>query len=371
MSSLAMETGVSRTDWSAIKAPSALSVSEVPLDRWDAFAMEFRDTVPDQTAAYATARWGAERVRGLSVGDGSRSLGGALVIDFSLPLIGRGLSVVKFGPLWRRKGETAENRALELVVSALQRHVAGEGHKALVILPLPDPAAPDLLASTLLTAGFTRRGSIPNPERYCVNLGLDLDAQRASLHSKWRYNLKQAQKAKLEIGLATGEAGLASFMQLYGAMTERKRFADHSSIDCLAAMMQAVQPEMRPEIVIVNHEGRPTAGAVISSFGDRALYLFGATDDRALPLHAGFALQWWILEHLTNRGCLWYDLGGTEGDEGLARFKRHFVGNAGVVTDRLDEYAYAVDPVSRVIASGVFALRGLQRRRAQPVASAA
>jgi len=346
-------------------ALSPLAPKEVRLiapDRWDELASTFRDVVPEQTAAYACARWGRDRVRCLAVSENGQVIGGGLLVDFNLPVLQRGLSVLKFGPLWRMSSQDDDPDRLNAVIHALQSHVADIEKRCLIMIPLPDPLSPGHMADALLAAGFQHRGSIPDPARYLVNLGIDLAAQRSSLHGKWRYNLKKAQSQNLEIAIVPGDEGLATFMQLYDAMLLRKRFDDHSGIDALPAMVTAAVPSLRPEIVIARLDGTPTAGAVISRAGDRAMYMFGATDDRALGVKAGYALHWWILEHLTGSGPLWYDLGGAEGDPGLAQFKRQFVGAKGIITERLDEYAYATDPISRVAAFSIFGLRNAKRR---------
>jgi len=71
-----------------------------------------------------------------------------------------------------------------------------------------------------------------------------------------------------------------------------------------------------------------------------AYYMFGATNDKALPVRAGYALQWAVLDKL--RGTTrWYDLGGAP-EPGLRQFKNGFVGKAGVVVTLPGEFHYAV-----------------------------
>jgi hypothetical protein len=67
---------------------------------------------------------------------------------------------------------------------------------------------------------------------------------------------------------------------------------------------------------------------VVAVCGDTAFYVFGATDDAALALNAGYALQWWIVEWLSTLPVRWYDLGGEALDAGLRQFKKGLVGKA-------------------------------------------
>ena len=83
----------------------------------------------------------------------------------------------------------------------------------------------------------------------------------------------------------------------------------------------------------MRHEGEVVAGAIIFKAGDRAVYLYGATNDKALPLRAGYFMHWHIIRWLRdNTPAHWYDLGGTDGFQGLHQFKKGMVGDAGVIT---------------------------------------
>ena len=123
-------------------------------------------------------------------------------------------------------------------------------------------------------------------------------------------------------------------MKLYGQMLARKKFQDTSAINTLSDLVHGEVAAHRPSFILVYHDGEPTAGAAIDTSGERAVYLYGATDDRALRLRAGYALHWWIAEWLCqNPRIRWYDLGGSDGDSGLHQFKKGFVGKRGVIVD--------------------------------------
>ncbi len=74
------------------------------------------------------------------------------------------------------------------------------------------------------------------------------------------------------------------------------------------------------------------AGAVIFTRGDTACYLYGATDDAALGLRAGYFLHWHVIRWLRDHTrATYYDLGGTDGFAGLHQFKNGMVGEAGYI----------------------------------------
>jgi hypothetical protein len=115
-------------------------------------------------------------------------------------------------------------------------------------------------------------------------------------------------------------------------MLDRKKFADHSAYETVPALMAMDNERLRPELFFVRHLGEVIAGAIIFKAGDRAVYLYGATNDRALPLRAGYFMHWHIIRWLRdNTPAKWYDLGGTDGFQGLHQFKKGMVGEAGVI----------------------------------------
>ena len=54
-------------------------------------------------------------------------------------------------------------------------------------------------------------------------------------------------------------------------------------------------------------------GALVCSLmGDTAIYLLGATSEKAMELKAANFLQWQAMMWLKDRGARWYDLGGID-----------------------------------------------------------
>src|SRR5207249_1458977 len=123
--------------------------------------------------------------------------------------------------------------------------------------------------------------------------------------------------------------GLDAFRAMHATTMIRKRFDETAAVDRLPALATRLPEPLRPHFVLARHAGRPVAGAVIAPCGDTAFYVFGASDEAALPLNAGYALQWWIVGWVATLGARWYDLGGEAGTPGLRQFKKGLVGNRG------------------------------------------
>ncbi len=333
---------------------------------WDALAAEFDDAVHEQTGCFNAARWGKKNIENVAFRLGGKIIGGASVIIFRLPVFKTGIAIVKWGPLWRKNGEAPNIDYLKTVLSLLQEEFAGRRGLYLTVMPTAAPVYTQKIVESLQALGFKTGRSVPAPERYLVNVAMDEEERRKSLSQKWRYNLKKSAKHGFEIKIVKDHEGFESFMSLYKTMLERKKFNDTSAINTLENLMEIESETFRPLIVLLSHQGVLTAGAVIDMSGDQAVYLYGATDDRALSLNAGYAIHWFIADHLSNlKSVRWYDLGGNDLDGGLHQFKKGFVGKTGVICENPPSYHYASTGRAQLVGNTVFMFKHLKRKAAK------
>ena len=141
----------------------------------------------------------------------------------------------------------------------------------------------------------------------------------------------------------------------------RKKFADRDPVDLIPAMMSELPGRLRPRVFLARHQGEPVAGAVIGVHGDTAYYLFGASNENALALNAGYALHWAIVSGLRTESAQWYDLGGEAGEHGLRQFKKGLVGKRGAVVAVKGEYEYAHGFGAKFSVNAIMTVRRLRR----------
>ena len=335
-----------------------VTVERVSGDKWDAFAAGFAEANQEQAHCYNAARWSAERLEHVIIRRGGQLIGGAIIILVKLPGFDRGVALTKWGPLWRRLGRESDPSTLRAILEALKHEYAVTRGYYLTVLPHAEPEVGAVVLQTLESLDFHPGWSWNHPDRYLVNVHTDPEELRKSLAQKWRYNLNKSAKNALHIEVADHETGLEQFMALYNRMMARKQFFDSSTIHTLPALMRSPIKAFRPEIVLLRHNGRPTAGAVVDLSGERAVYLYGATDDAALGLKAGYAMHWWIAEWLCGMPDIrWYDLGGTDGDAGLRQFKKGMVGKSGEILPTPPSHDYRGSIASAAIGRTIFVLR--------------
>lgn len=313
----------------------------VPTTAWDEIAAKFDGLCQEQLMAFAAVRWPGTTLEPMVFRLNGEVVGGALVIVQRLPLGIGAIAVCKWGPML---ADTGRPDALAIYAGMVEAMIAEFSRKRGLMLSIVPKAAASTVNEEyehLVARGF-RPGALLNyPLRYIVRIGLADDEQRKSLEQKWRYQLGKAERHGMSFEHGTPDR-LAEFTALYERMLVRKRFTDYSAYDTIPAMMALPEGPARPELFFVREGGEVIAGAIIFKGGERAVYLYGATLDRALPLRAGYFLHWnivrWLRDH-TKAG--WYDLGGSDGFAGLHQFKKGLVGSAGFITPvpRIANYA--------------------------------
>jgi hypothetical protein len=344
-------------------AALAVEVLDRPGPAWDEMTAQFADAAYEQSVAYTASRWGARRLVGIVLRDPRRRpVAAALAVSVGLPLAGAGFAHVKFGPLWRVRGADASPETLVQALLALRREF-GERRGLLVrVTPPVDPGFEGSWIPALRAAGFSSSATLPNPERYLVDLSLPDAEQLASFGDRWRAQLKKAA-TDLAFEELSGDAALAHFQTAFHAMLRRKRFADRHGLEALPALLAHPVPVHRTRAFVARHQGEPVALSVIGGAGDTLHALFSATSDDALPLRAGYALRWWVLGRLRDRGARWLDLGGDEGDEGLRHFKKGCVGKRGRIVSLLGEFDWCNRRLSRIATRALGLARGAVSRR--------
>ena len=312
---------------------SVLERRFIEADDWDAIAVQFRDVIHEQTQCFNTLRWDEERLERVAFYKDGVLVSGAVVLVVRFPVVKTGVAVVKWGPLWRKNRSADDPMILLQTIAGLRMYYAEKRGLFLSFFPRADAEISPLEEEAFRHCGFYQGELLDSPERYFVNTGLPLDDIRASLGQKWRYNLKKAEKNDLTVRTMEGAEGARAFMALYQEMLARKSFHDTSAIGTLEHLMKADLKALRPLILFVENDGEPVAAAVVDTSGERAVYLYGATRDNALPLKAGYVMHWEVVKRLAaDPDNKWYDLGGADAECDLHQFKRGFVGKKGVVS---------------------------------------
>lgn len=340
----------------------SLDTDDLDASAWDALVGRFDDALYDHTAFLGADLWGEDRLSHVTVERDGEIVGAAQVYLFQLPFLpsGAGIAYAKFAPLWLHKDRPADIADLRLILEKMVDVYAHDAGLCLTLAPQADPDHLDTIVGELERLGFQWGRDVAAERRYLVDCSLSEDEQRASLSQKWRYNLKKALKEDITIEIVDGMAGIDAFMALHDTMRNRKNYEDFTWVDRFRDLYPNMPDAIRPTVVIAKHNGTPTAGAVVGRIGRTATYLFGGTDERALKLRAGYALQWWITNWLSGQGVRWYDLDSDSDNAGLKQFKGGLSGKRGHIVTLPGEFDFCTSTASRIAAGAIQSVRQLR-----------
>ena len=359
-----MSTIADRTAHRDVVAPSALARTGLPRletqtlagPEWDRIAAGFDQICQEQLHAFAAIRWPGVAMEPVLFSHNGQVVGGVLMMIQRLPLGLAEIAICKWGPMLADSSAADALLIHGAMIESLVAEYADRRGMLLSVLPHASTEPVNAPYVAWRARGFRRGSVLAYPNRYLVNLRLSDAEQRKSFGQTWRRQLNKAEKAGLLFEHAA-PGRLDEFKQLYSAMTERKQFPDHSAYETLDRLMAMDEP-VRPELFFVRHEGAIVAGALIFKAGDHAVYLYGATNEEALPLRAGYFMHARIISWLRDHThASWYDLGGTDGFQGLHQFKKGMVGDEGVVRPVPPVANYASRPLAYALGSGAFAAR--------------
>jgi lipid II:glycine glycyltransferase (peptidoglycan interpeptide bridge formation enzyme) len=325
---------------------------------WDETIARFDGVCQEQLYTFASTRWPGVSQEPVLFREGRELIGGCLMMIQRLPLGLSQIAIAKWGPVLAKADRPDALAVYERMIDALVDDYAERRGMMLSILPRASLTRTNFEYAHLIGRGFRKGTMLGFPSRYIVNLRLSDDEQRKSLGQKWRYHLGKSEKAGLSFEHAGAERR-PEFDALYEAMTDRKRFADHSAYETVPALLE-MDEALRPELFFVRHDGQVVAGAIIFKAGDRAVYLYGATNGKALPLRAGYFMHWHVIRWLRDHtAAKWYDLGGTDGFQGLHQFKKGMVGDRGVISPVPPVANYASTFLPFLLGSAAFNARDL------------
>ncbi len=311
-------------------APAETRITPIEVgSEWLRLADRFRDHNYRQLFDYAealAARTGstAEHLR---IDHGDEPIGLASVRVKRMP--GTGIAYVSGGPLVRTGANRDRGPHLDLVLKALVGEYVDRRRLVLRVSPaLGDPAWNAEQERRFVAARFLQVDHLSRYRTIAVDIGGSLADVRAAFAKKWRYSLKQAEKAEISVTEGSDPALLDQFAPLFRELVARKSLSVDLGADFYGSLQRALPAEERLHVAIASIGGEPAAGIVASLLGDTAVYLLGASNESGRSACAPYLLQWKTIEAAAARGIRWYDLGGIDPDAnpGVHRFKARMGG---------------------------------------------
>ena len=238
-----------------------------------------------------------------------------------IPLLGI-LAYLPRGPVCAAGESTPASAIVDRV--AVEARRAG-GFALWVEAPWEANQGPELPASFSSTPDY-----IQPPATGLVDLRPPPESVLATFHSSMRRNIRTASRRGLEIRVAKTEKDWRDFYPLLSETAERDGFGIHTW-PYFATMRETLEAAGWATLFLAEHAGTPVGGLLLTTFGNTATYLFGASATAGRDLRIGHGLQWHAMCWAKDNGCHTYDLWGMPATAdpndplaGVHRFKRGF-----------------------------------------------
>ena len=338
-------------------------IDTVDAEQWHRLLLEFDDASIFQTWVYGAAHWGDNNLSHAVIKKDGEIVGLAQSILIGVPLLGRVLAYVIFGPACQRRDAGGNAEHLRGTIVALRDEYTVRRRLCLRVRLWGYEVSDDVRATILADGGW--RETKPLYTTYVLDLSRSESELRAAMDRRWRANLRKAEHSGLVVSQHNDPDGVRIFLDLHRQMRERKGFSTVFP-GMLPDLFLKLPEELKPNIFVCWQDGVPVAAAIASAFGNRAFSVNSATGDAALEVRAGHFLQWTIVRWLKESGRYrWYDLYVGAAPAGVRRFKRGLAGNRAAEV-AMTEIEAGAHPLSTVIVAVGSILHQLRRKLKGP-----
>ena len=179
----------------------------------------------------------------------------------------------------------------------------------------------DVVMELIFRRGFKKSTKNIQPRRtVIIDLKKSEQELLGALHHKTRYNVNLALKKNLDFK----ESGdIEAFWKLLKKTSEKDKFSPHKRSYYENLLEFFKDRNIKTKLVLVYHEDKPIAGAILIFYENIAYYLHGAMDRKYKNLMAPYMMHWKIIMLAKSLGCEYYDFWGIDSGKwpGVTRFK--------------------------------------------------
>lgn len=277
-----------------------------------------------------------EKVRRIAIMDKGKIIAGALIIKYELPF-NRSYLYIPRGPVlgWDKiKNSDKINQDQESLMMILDEvKKFGQNENSIFLRIDPEIEAKDNHFEFWKQIGFTKSPKEIQPKMTVV---LDLlqphEQILKNMKSKTRYNIHLAERKGVKIKISTNISGIDTFYDLMLKTSRRDNFYPHTKKH-YQDLIKILGLKNIAKIFLAEYKKKIIAATIVSFFGQKAIYLHGASDNEYRNLMSTYLLQWQAISEAKKAGCKLYDFGGVVPESenkhawaGISRFKRGFGG---------------------------------------------
>jgi lipid II:glycine glycyltransferase (peptidoglycan interpeptide bridge formation enzyme) len=299
--------------------------------KWHDIVAHFDDANIYQTWSYDAVRGGEDSLSHVVLKKGGKIVAAAQARIMKIPFLRSGIAYMRWGPLWKIKGEDRNIDVFRQAIRALRNQYVERQGLILRILPVLFRDEDRELQSILGEEGYKGQDLKAEHRTLLLDLRPSLQDLRKNFHQKWRNQLHQAEKKQLDIIEGESDQLFVMFIQLYQELLKRKKFAVPNNIYEFRSIQKDLPNNLKMRIFLARSQAGIGSGAICSSLGNKGIYLFGATNQIGMSTKGSYLVQWRIIQWLKEIGCVWYDLNSINPrrNPGTYHFKAGIAGKNG------------------------------------------
>lgn len=343
--------------------PSSVEIDEINRNGWSTILQKFDDATIYQTWSYGAIRWGEKNISHILVKQNGRVVAASQLRIVKTPFLNAGVAYSPWGPMWKRREEELDFRSFEMAIQELKKEYVI--YRGLYLKVVPNEIANSRFGidNAMNTNGFRKVESASSYRSLLVDLTPAISDIRGNLRGKWRNQLNQALRNRLEIEEGCDSRLFGIFLLLAREMVDRKKFQPGVDYDQFQRIQNDLPPNEKMYIIVCKQKDDPVACVVVSAIGKTGILLLAASSNAGARSKGSYLCQWRAIEWLKSQDCMFYDLGGIDpdGGPGVYHFKAGLggsdVSHIGVFEsceNRLSSLVFGVGAVSQRLRSKSF-----------------
>lgn len=299
--------------------------------QWYEVLEQFEDASVYQSWEYDTVRQGEKNLSHFVLKSDDGIVAAAQIRMKKIPVLGIGAAYMRWAPLWRVRGKSADSNIFRMAIRALKNEYVNKRGLFLRIFPFLLDADDPCLKEILCSEGFVSEPDVIPQQTLLLDLSPELEQIRKNFDQKWRNCLNRAEKNLLEIKEGTDDAMFGEFIGIYRELIDRKKFKEPNNINEFRIMQRELPDKYKMGIFLGHKDGEVSSGAICSATGNTGVYIFGAVSDQGMKTNGSYLIQWKIIQWMKKSGCLFYNLNGInpKKNPGTYHFKAGIAGKSG------------------------------------------
>jgi len=317
-----------------------VEVDLVDEQEWYNALQLFDDANLYQTWAYGTVMSGRSNISHLVLRRQGAVVAVAQARIAKIPVIPAGMAYILWGPVWRRRGAGDATDAFQQMVRALRNEFVCKRGLTLRLSPRLFDSDGSSFNAILESEGFSPALGNTSSKTILMDLSPQLDELRQGLGGNWKRNLKLVKRTEMEMIEGSTDNLFTLFTDIYQEMVSRKNFVEPNDINQFRSIQSHLPEKFKMKIALCKSGGQVCAGAICSTIGETAVYLFGATSDAGMKSRGSYLLQWSFIEQFKRDGVTSYDLNGVNpvANPGTYTFKNDLAGRSGKEVSHLGRF---------------------------------